>query len=410
MIYVNDHIDVIVSKRDKKVYFYDLVNRKSIKINWSMYLFLLILDSEENLDLSSLDKDKIEKLKTELKKLYIRNILMYNKGKRFSHNLRYELEQNPIKTIQFEVTGKCNFNCKHCYNSDSRKNLDIPLSKIFEIIDDAYEMGVHKICLTGGEPLIRPQIREVLMYLSSKSFSFELYTNGFLLDKSTCDFLNNVNVSKVKISLDGKDSETHDKFRNKFGSYDKVVQAIKYLKSINVPVEINSVLHKKNINNIKEMCEFFQNDLGVKYKLDFIINSGNAKDNYNDIGISINEYCNSMYPYVRKYLKETNIDYTNPCISNDFCGIGKEFIYIKSDGLIKLCPSIDDTYNYGSIFNKRLKDLWNDKLINKYRNLTCRLANECKHISICKGGCRSRGLLLGDKLTDPDLLICNLFK
>lgn len=406
-IYLNNKIDVIVSKKDKKVYIYDRLKRKEYYITWGIFLYLKILDSEFNNDFCNIDKNKLNMLKKKVEELYLKEILIHNGVRRFNESCRYKLENNPLDVIQIEVTSSCNFNCKHCYNQGNVSSIQLPFDKITEIIDDAVYMGVNRICITGGEPLVRKDIRDILRYIDGKNIECELFTNGFLLDEEYCEFLNDVHVSKMRISLDGKDAETHDTFRNKKGSFNKVINAIKKLKELNIPIEINSVVHRGNINDVKGLCDFFEKELEVKHKLDFVAKIGNAKENYNAISVDIDEYCEGVYPYVKdivqreKGCKSKNVHY---------CGIGNTFVYITSDGLVKLCPSIDDKFNYGSIKDKRFKELWTCKMVNKYRNISCKYIDECEYSNICKGGCRNRALLFGNNLDDPDKVFCKLFK
>ncbi len=92
-----------------------------------------------------------------------------------------------MKCVQIEVTSNCNFKCKHCYLESSAVE-KMSYEKICEIIDAAHNLGVLKLCITGGEPLLRTDIKDIVEYASKKFILLELFTNGYFLDIEFCDF------------------------------------------------------------------------------------------------------------------------------------------------------------------------------------------------------------------------------
>lgn len=130
-IYVNKHIDIVINSYHKKIYIYDLKKREEYKISWVLMLYLLILDSGKTL---KLDDEEQEKINYWVTKLYDNNILTHsaNDNTRLSNVVRYELEKT-LKNVQIEITNKCNFNCKHCFNSHHR-NAVLPYDIIKKLL------------------------------------------------------------------------------------------------------------------------------------------------------------------------------------------------------------------------------------------------------------------------------------
>ena len=237
---------------------------------------------------------------------------------------------------------------------------------------------------------------------------YEIYTNGFFFFFRVISYLNERNVSNIRLSLDGTSNEIHDSFRNCKGSFEKVIEATKLLKLHNIPFEINTMIHKRN-NSIVDFQKFVTDNIGdVHVVYDYILNMGNAVENYEEVGVDIEEYCDAYVEFYRKRLNEGLKFDVN---SKRFCGIGYDFLYITATGLMKICSSVGDKENIGNIFKEGIEECWLSNSAQCYKNIQCENYSMCQYKEVCKGGCRSRGQILGEKntLSSPDVIYCNIF-
>ncbi len=136
----------------------------------------------------------------------------------------------------------------------------MPYWMFTHLIDQAAYLGIEDVCLTGGEPLLYPDICEAIEVLFSKGINVSIVSNGYLFQEILYPFLkhkkSHLHLFSMCFSLDGADPETHDSFRQKSGSFFKVLEAIRLCHELNIEVSLKMSIWKKNIENIFEMCVF----------------------------------------------------------------------------------------------------------------------------------------------------------
>ncbi len=146
--------------------------------------------------------------------------------------------------VSFELTKHCNYSCLYCEAIDNTTNLaPLTLIQIEQILSTLKSNGAHFLHLTGGEPLLHPDIKEVILHAKSLGYSISLNTNGALLERlvSVAPYLDN-----VIISLDCN-RKNNDEVRGE-NSFTSAIAAIESLKTMKVPAVISSVIHSKNID------------------------------------------------------------------------------------------------------------------------------------------------------------------
>ncbi len=405
MYYINDNCRILFNEEEKEAYVVNQQEGKSQELPWKFFMFLYY-SSVHNVGLDEVkfrDKDQYKRC---IDKLYINNVLIQNTSdlnRRFDKCVE-QIKYHLLKTVQIEVTNGCNFRCKHCYLGDNNfQNMSLDMIK--KIGEDAKRLGVTSIAITGGEPLLHDDIKDILNYLHEKGLYTELYTNGYLLDEKFCDFLRSINIGNVHLSLDGHTEALHDALRNKRGSFKKTISAINYLKKRDIQIVVTCVLSKYTLEYVDEIIEFFESQ-GLQYKLDFLVEEGYAKQEKNSFSLSFYEYAKC----ISKMLEIKLGDKKNVLpVRNRFCGSGKEFAYITSRGIVKICPSIADNYSYGEIGKKSLHDMWKD-LHKKYIDICCNKLETCEYSGVCCGGCRSRALSIHHDIDAPDTVMCKVLK
>jgi len=126
----------------------------------------------------------------------------------------------PGPVVIWNLIRRCNLKCKHCYSTSLDMDFkdELNTQQIKETIDDLEVAKVPVLILSGGEPLMRPDIFEITAYAKSKGFYVALSTNGTLIDESNIDKIKEADYQYVGISIDGLE-EFHDEFRQQKGSF-----------------------------------------------------------------------------------------------------------------------------------------------------------------------------------------------
>ncbi len=154
------------------------------------------------------------------------------------------------------ITYRCNLKCNYC-GAWRRNAGELNTSQVYEIIDELEKLGAKFIKFSGGEPLLRDDIGEIISYCRKRGLIVLLNSNGTLV----CEKLKEIGgIEEIQISLDGPES-VHDYIRGK-GTYNKVIQALESLKGLNINVVFTTVISKYNIEFIPFILE-----LAEKYKV-----------------------------------------------------------------------------------------------------------------------------------------------
>jgi len=135
-------------------------------------------------------------------------------------------KQIPFFT-NFQITRKCNLNCMHCgFDAGKERIKELTFDEIVEIINELYYLNCKKIQITGGEPLLRNDVFDIIDYTSSLGIDTQILSNGFYITEEVVTKLKNSGLSGVGISLDGL-KKSHDTFRRYKGAFEKVINALK---------------------------------------------------------------------------------------------------------------------------------------------------------------------------------------
>ncbi|MBP7652463.1 radical SAM protein [Candidatus Dependentiae bacterium] len=201
--------------------------------------------------------------------------------------------------VFLSVTNRCNFNCTYCYGEYSKRNNfeEFTTREIIDILDELKKLGTVLLQIQGGEPLIRNDIREILLYASKLKFNLDLITNGTLISK---------NIDAIKcldsicISLDGRE-KTNDKNRGA-GSFYKIIDGIKTCRELKLTTRINSVITTDTeIEDINFLAEFSKkNKCLLNFGTAFDFQPITLTNNYDCLNYDRNHY-NSIIDRILYY-------------------------------------------------------------------------------------------------------------
>ena len=158
--------------------------------------------------------------------------------------------------LQWHITHRCNLRCRHCYQNDyaaftSRQEMESVLEQFDELLSDCGFRG--HINITGGEPMLHPELFWLLQQAKRRSFSTAVLTNGTLIGLREARMLKASGVSYVQVSLDGT-RKTHDMIRGE-GSFEQAAEGIIALRSQGIFTSVSFTAQKNNLRELKKLSE-----------------------------------------------------------------------------------------------------------------------------------------------------------
>jgi len=158
--------------------------------------------------------------------------------------------------VVWNLIRRCNLACKHCYSisSDSDFAGELSTEEVYTVMDDLRTFGVPVLILSGGEPLLRPDIFDISHRARDGGFYVGLSTNGTLINEDNIRSIAGAGYNYVGISLDGI-GETHDRFRRKKGAFDASMNAIRLCQDLDIKVGIRFTMTSDNSHHLPEMLE-----------------------------------------------------------------------------------------------------------------------------------------------------------
>jgi radical SAM protein with 4Fe4S-binding SPASM domain len=322
--------------------------------------------------------------------------------------------------IQWHITNLCNLRCQHCYQEDFSKKEDLDWSGLKKISDNilaTVQEWDKKACihLTGGEPLLKPELFLLLDELNQKPVVEELgiITNGLLIDREVVRKLSAFSkLKKIKISLDGADAEVNDAIRQK-GSFEKVIQNLSLIKKAGgFEIILMFTLMRRNFRSLLSFIRLCQ-DLGVNgLILERFIPWGRGREIMDEVldkaqwkevveallklfSTEMEEH--NFYPYQAFQItfKEDEMELLGaPCV------IGRDGLCIMPEGSVFPCRRFP--ISIGNLLDVSLKRIWEESEILEKLRRKENLMGRCGRCEMknCRG-CRSLALsLTGDYLEE----------
>ncbi len=171
----------------------------------------------------------------------------------------------PPRLVFWETTAGCNLHCIHCRRIEVADQLtphDLSTQEAFTLVDQLAAVGSPVFVLSGGEPLMRPDIFDIARYATDAGLTVALATNGTLIDEALAARIKDSGIKRVSISFDGADAPTHDVFRALAGSFEAAVRGFKALRAVDLPVQINTTVAKHNQAQLESVLTLAK-DLGA---------------------------------------------------------------------------------------------------------------------------------------------------
>ena len=194
----------------------------------------------------------------------------------FSLNVARGGQRAPLNAT-IELTLRCPLTCAHCYNNlpmaDHQARLaELSYEEHCRILDEITEAGCFWLLYTGGEIFARKDFLDIYTYAKQKGLLITLFTNGTLITPTVADYLTEWRPFSIEITLYGRTRETYEELTRIPGSYDRCMRGIRLLMERNLPLKLKTVGVSINRHEVWDMKRFVEEDLGLEFKFDAMIN------------------------------------------------------------------------------------------------------------------------------------------
>lgn len=273
-------------------------------------------------------------------------------AKKLAANARRQEEGFPTPVVRLQANMLCNFRCSHCcaehymdrhlvkITGKKEQRHQIDLDDIRNLSNQADAFGLARFVLTGGEPLVmrNPGFEEVVEAIDPDLHYVITDTNGWFMNAEKARHIKSIGVEKVQLSLDSFVEQEHDSFRNKPGSYKRVMEAVDACLEADLNLILSTCLVRGRVQTkeFRDLCDFSQRR-GVGLYVTYAKPVGNAKEHLEWVILKEDA------DYLRELEKEYNVfTHMTPSYGmHQGCITVKGIISVTSTGEIAPCPYMD---------------------------------------------------------------------
>ncbi len=319
----------------------------------------------------------------------------------FNSKLKTTGRAYPPYYVLWDCTRKCNLHCVHCGAAKEKYAKELATNEVKRVVDELAAMGVRFFAATGGEPLLRSDLLDVLAYAAQKGLATGFATNGFFLGEAKAREIKEAGVSSIQVSLDGP-PEVHNKIRGNPDSFKNAVRALKLLIAEEIPiVTAATTVTKANYGHLGELRETLcaagvrnwricllmpigraavADDLQLDSRQLFGLLEFVEKSKRGRMKITLGENTPFLGRFEKRIRSEPNV-----------CPVGFTACCLGVDGNVRGCPEMPDrTENReGNALEQSFADIWNNGF-KKYRQRAAVKYGECSRCdskNYCYGGC-----------------------
>ncbi len=354
-----------------------------------------------------------------------------------SHLLQFSHDKKPV--VVFNATRRCNLRCIHCYSDSENKDYsgELTTNEAKALIDDLAQFGAPVILFSGGEPLMRPDLEELIAHAVGRGMRAVISTNGTLITEARAARLKDLGLSYVGVSLDGLQA-THDAFRKVDGAFEKAMAGVRNCMARGIKVGLRFTINKLNAREIGPIFDLMEAERIPRICFYHLVVSGRGAgiremllpheetravvdlimDRTKDLFargftpevLTVDNHADGPYVYLR-LLRE---DPDRAAEVLKLLGLNRG----NSSGVGIACVSFDgEVYAdqfwrdrpFGNVRKRPFSEIWTDvsnplmaRLKEKHKYVTGRCA-DCRWLSVCAGNFRARAeAMTGDTwASDP---------
>lgn len=340
-----------------------------------------------------------------------------------------DYNEAPLLVI-WEITRSCALACRHCRASaeNYRDPMELSTEEGYRLIDEVAEMGTPLVVFTGGDPLQRDDLEDLIRYAKSRDLKAGTIPAATpLLTRERLESLKAAGVDQLAISVDGPTAEEHDDFRRVPGAFDLAIQGAKWVREIGVPLQINTVFGKWNVHRFDEIAALVESLGTIYWEVFFLVPTGRGSilqgctpDEFEYIFAKLHALSEKA-PFMikvtegqhfRRYIAQQKergnvapvADHRrNRGVSVRPVNSGNGFCFVDHRG--NICPSGFLPMMRGNVRDRSLADVYrNDKVFKDLRNLSLLQGRcgVCEYRDLCTGGSRARAFAISGSLFAED--------
>ncbi len=207
---------------------------------------------------------------------------------RISHYMRELVNPTPLgprrvpggPVVIWNLIRRCNLTCKHCYSISADRDFpgELATDEVFAVMDDLKAFGVPVLILSGGEPLLRPDIFDISRRAKAMGFFVGLSTNGTLIDDAAIGDVAAVGYDYVGVSIDGL-RETHDRFRRLQGAFDASLHGVRLCREAGLKIGLRFTVTQDNEEELPQLLELMERERVDKFYLSHLNYAGRGNKN-----------------------------------------------------------------------------------------------------------------------------------
>ena len=344
------------------------------------------------------------------------------------------------RTVDLEITSRCNLRCRYCYFFDNPEVTyqDLSTEEWLQFIDELGKCSVMNVCLAGGEPFIREDLPDLIEAIVKNRMRFNILSNGTLINDNIAEFIAKTRrCYYVQVSIDGSSAEVHETGRGK-GSFEKAVRGIKILQKYDIPIASRITIHRYNVHDLENTARFLLEELGLPA---FSTNAagyfGTCQKNAEDLLLRIEDRQKAMetllqleqkyngritaqagpladahfWTRMEKARKESAPKFHNGG-NLTACGCPTNKITVRADGVIVPCSMLSHM-ELGRINRDSFQDVWlkNDEMHTLRSRHHIPLENfeecaGCEYAPYCTGNCPGSAFSLTGQVNQPSPDAC----
>lgn len=373
-------------------------------------------------------------------------VLQKESGRRAAWNLLRSVSKYGIRTPQrlhapvsvvWSLSYQCNLRCMHCYQNASQRSSDeLTQTEQLGVVDQLARAGVSLVVLSGGEPLTNPNLGSLIERIKKHKMAVSIDSNGVLLNRETVQYLRQLGVDSIELSLDSVDAESHDRFRGLNGAFEKTLNAIELCSQAGIFTTVATTATKLNFAQSKELISLAKSRGAQRVVFFDLIPAGRGRD-IQELGLSRAEHMQLMamvksecskngievFTELPQYVvysssrdgdsisddPQTALSVERFTLSSFFdcagqdsvyrkfapylggCPAGRLYCNIQPNGDVTPCMFMPGYPVAGNLRNQSLLEIWNSPTFQKLQDRSsfegkCR---ECRFALVC-GGCRAK--------------------
>ena len=334
------------------------------------------------------------------------------------------------RLIAWEITRSCSLRCKHCRAAaqDDAYAGELTLDEVKRVVDSIAAHFKPIIILTGGEPMLRGDLLDIIAYTKAAGLTPVMATCGTMLTEDRARAIKNAGVERISVSIDGPDAESHDRFRGVPGAFDASMSGLEAARKAGLAFQVNTTVTRQNMDALEDILKLAVSLGAVAFHPFLLVPVGRGKEIQQEM-LDAEEY-ERILNRIYELRKTVSIPFKPTCAPHYYrvlrqreaeagrevtpethgldamskgCMGGTSFAFISHVGRVQICGFLEEKAGDVRESNYDFAAIWNGSALfhelRDYRNYKGR-CGLCEYRRWC-GGCRARAFAAaGDYLSE----------